>query len=249
MILACKKVGKRLEEHKGKRMFAVIKTGGKQYKVAANDVIKVEKLDGDSGDNITFSNVMMITGGKDTHIGAPFIDGASVIGEVVTQGRGKKIIVFKKRRRQNSRRKNGHRQHFTEIRITDILTAGQKPAPKKKAAAAKKDTPAQSEEPAAKETKAKAAAKKPTESKASDTSDAPKPLFKAPDGKKDDLKKISGVGPVLEKKLNALGITTYAQIAEFKKADIDQVDEVLNFKGRIERDDWLEQAKTLDAEK
>ena len=110
-------------------MFAVIKTGGKQYRVAANDVITVEKLEGDAGQIITFGDVLML-GGDSPVLGSPLIGGASVAGEVVEQTRGKKVINFKKRRRQNSKRKKGHRQHLTVVRITDILTDGATPAPR-----------------------------------------------------------------------------------------------------------------------
>jgi large subunit ribosomal protein L21 len=97
-------------------MFAVIKTGGKQYRVAKDDVILVEKLDGEAGSSVTLDQVLMV-GDK---IGSPVVDGASVTATVVEQTRGDKIIVFKKKRRQNYRRKNGHRQHLTVLRITDI---------------------------------------------------------------------------------------------------------------------------------
>ena len=97
-------------------MFAVIQTGGKQYKVAKDDVIRVEKLAGDAGSEIVLDQVLMV-GDK---IGVPMVSGASVTATVVAQARGPKIIVFKKRRRQNSRRKNGHRQDLTILRITDI---------------------------------------------------------------------------------------------------------------------------------
>lgn len=97
-------------------MFAVIQTGGKQYKVAKDDVIRVEKLAGDAGSEIVLDQVLMV-GDK---IGAPIVSGASVTATVVAQARGPKIIIFKKRRRQSSRRKNGHRQDLTILRITDI---------------------------------------------------------------------------------------------------------------------------------
>ena len=200
-------------------MFAVIKTGGKQYTVAADDVLKVEKLEAEAGSTVTFDEVLVVGNGTDTTIGAPMIEGATVVAEVVEQGRNRKIIIFKKRRRQNSRRRNGHRQSYTLVKITDILTGGAKPA--KKAA------------PKAEEAKEEAAGEDLA------------PLFTAPEGKADDLKKISGVGPVLEKKLNALGITKYEQIMNFSADDIARVDEVLNFKGRIERDNWIDQAKEL----
>ena len=103
-------------------MFAVIKTGGKQYRVAANDVLTVEKLDGDAGAAVTFGEVLMI-GGEAVTIGAPTVKGASVAAEIVEQTRGPKVISFKKRRRQNSKRKRGHRQDLTTVRIIAI-TAG-----------------------------------------------------------------------------------------------------------------------------
>ena len=104
-------------------MFAVIKTGGKQYKVQKNDKLLVEKLDGVEGAKITLSEVLMIADGKTSKIGSPMLAGAVVEATVVTQTRGPKITIFKKKRRQNYRRKNGHRQDLTMIQITDIKAA------------------------------------------------------------------------------------------------------------------------------
>lgn len=214
-------------------MFAVIKTGGKQYRVTADDVLKVERVAGEAGDIIEFTEVMMVGEGASATIGKPTVDGAMVTAEVVDQGRGRKIIAFKKRRRQNSRRTIGHRQHFTTVKIAEILTDGAKASKK---AAAKK--------PAAKAEAPKAPAEKaPAKAKAADA--APAALFTAPEGPADDLKKISGVGPVLEKKLNALGVTTFAQVAAMSRDDIEKLDDALSFKGRIDRDNWLEQAAEL----
>jgi large subunit ribosomal protein L21 len=100
-------------------MFAVIRTGGKQYKVAKDDVIDVEKLIGDAGGTITFGEVLML-GGDSPKSGAPLVAGASVVGEIVEQGRGEKVVAFKKKRRKNTHRKRGHRQHFTKVKITEI---------------------------------------------------------------------------------------------------------------------------------
>jgi len=110
-------------------MFAVIKTGGKQYRVAADDLLKVEKIKGEPGEIVQFGEVLVV-GGEPATIGTPTIEGASVAAEVVEQGRGPKVIAFKKRRRKNSRRKRGHRQEFTLVRITEILTDGAKPSSK-----------------------------------------------------------------------------------------------------------------------
>lgn len=215
-------------------MFAVIKTGGKQYRVTADDVLKVERVAGETGDIIEFTEVMMVGEGASATIGKPTVDGAMVTAEVVDQGRGRKIIAFKKRRRQNSRRTIGHRQHFTTVKIAEILTDGAKASKK----AAKKPA-AKAEAPK----KAPAAEKAPAKAKAAEA--APAALFTAPEGPADDLKKISGVGPVLEKKLNALGVTTFAQVAAMSRDDIEKLDDALSFKGRIDRDNWLEQAAEL----
>ena len=118
-------------------MFAVIKTGGKQYRVAADDVLKIEKVAGEVGEIVTIGAVLAFGEGDDVTIGAPFVEGAAVAVEVVEQGKGDTVIAFKKRRRQNSRRKRGHRQLLTTVRISEILTGGAKPS--KKAAAKKEE--------------------------------------------------------------------------------------------------------------
>ncbi len=147
-------------------MFAVIKTGGKQYRVAPDDLLKVEKVAGEPGEIVQFGEVLVV-GGDNVTLGAPMVAGASVAAEVLEQSRGPKVIAFKKRRRKNSRRKRGHRQEFTLIRITEILTDGQAPtktaAPRKAkrvaaAAAAGETVTAESAAPEA-EAKPKAKAK------------------------------------------------------------------------------------------
>ena len=197
-------------------MYAVVKTGGKQYRVSAEDTLKVERLPGETGEIITLDTVLMVGQGADVTVGEPTVDGASVAAEIVEQARDRKIIVFKKRRRQNYRRKHGHRQHYTLLKVTEILTDGAKPSAKPKKAAA----PAPKEEDAA-------------------------PVAASTDG--DDLKKLSGVGPVLEKKLHEAGVTSFAQIAAWGADDIAEFDEKLSFKGRIEREGWVDQAKKLAA--
>ena len=103
-------------------MYAVIKTGGKQYRVAKDAVIKVERLDGEVGASVTFPEVLMV-GGDNPVVGTPIVAGASVTATVLEQTRGEKVIIFKKRRRKNYRRRNGHRQHLTVVRIADIAVA------------------------------------------------------------------------------------------------------------------------------
>jgi large subunit ribosomal protein L21 len=114
-------------------MFAVIKTGGKQYKVATDDVITIEKLAGEAGSNIVFDTVLMLVNEAGTQVGAPTIAGAVVTGEVVEQTRSKKSISFVKRRRQNSKRKKGHRQELTVVRIVALGASAGEAKPKKAA--------------------------------------------------------------------------------------------------------------------
>ncbi|EKF41881.1 50S ribosomal protein L21 [Nitratireductor indicus] len=201
-------------------MFAVIKTGGKQYRVAANDLVQVERVVGEPGEIIQFAEVLAVGQGDDVTFGAPLVEGAAVAAEVVEQGRGKKVIAFKKRRRQNSRRKRGHRQLLTTVRISEILTGGAKPS--KKAA----------EKPAKKaETKSEAPA-------------AAAPLFTAPAGEPDDLTKIKGIGPVAAGQLAEQGITTFAQVAALSDEDVVRIDEAMPFSADQIKD-WREQAKEL----
>jgi large subunit ribosomal protein L21 len=102
-------------------MYAVIKTGGKQYRVAADEVLTIEKVAGDAGAKVEFTEVLMLAGAGEAKLGQPTVAGAKVVAEVVEQGRAAKVIAFKKRRRKNSRRKRGHRQHQTTVRIKEIL--------------------------------------------------------------------------------------------------------------------------------
>ncbi|HEV7344043.1 MAG TPA: 50S ribosomal protein L21 [Devosia sp.] len=172
--------------------FAVIKTGGKQYKVAANDVLKIEKLDAEAGTIVTFDQVLMVDG----EVGAPLVEGALVAAELLETRKQKTVIIFKKNRRHNYRRRNGHRQLLSTVRITEILTGGAKPTIKaagvakagesvSEAAPAKKTTKAAPKAAAADtaEAPAKAPAKKAAPKKtaaASDEAAAEKPAKKAP---------------------------------------------------------------------
>jgi len=181
-------------------MFAVVRTGGKQYRVSENDVIVVEKLAGEAGEVIVLGDVLAVGDGKAQTIGTPTVSGASVAAQVLEQTRGDKVIIFKKKRRQGYRRKKGHRQELTALRVTEILTDGK--APSKAKPAAKKaptksdDKPkAEAKKPAAKkpaeksEAKAKPAAKKPAAKKADDK---PKAAAKKPAAKTPAAKKPSG---------------------------------------------------------
>ena len=154
------------------KMFAVIKTGGKQFRVAANDKITAAKIEGNAGDTVAFDSVLMLTEGEKTTLDAKALSEITVVGEIVEQARGEKVIAFKKRRRQNSKRKRGFRAELTVIRITDILTGGKKPEMKKGEAAAEpvavKAKAAKAEAGEEAEAPKKAAAKKAPAKKAKD---------------------------------------------------------------------------------
>jgi large subunit ribosomal protein L21 len=141
-------------------MFAVIRAGGKQYRVAAEDIIRIDRVDGEPGQIVEFGEVLVL-GGDTPQLGTPTISGATVAGEVLQHTRGDKVIAFKKRRRKNSRRKRGYRHDFSVIRITEILTGGAKPS--KEAKPRPKREPKPKAEGEAKPAKAKA--KKPTAKK------------------------------------------------------------------------------------
>jgi len=182
-------------------MFAVLKTGGKQYKVHAGDILRVEKLAADSGETIQFNDVLML-GGESPVIGVPFVDGAAVQAEVIDQVKGDKVIHFVKRRRKHSsKRTKGHRQKLTLVKITEILTAG---ADKTgiKVATGKGDAPVAAAAP------------------------APKAAAPAASASDDDLTQITGVGPAAAKKLAEAGLTSFAQIAALSEDDIAGIDAV-----------------------
>jgi large subunit ribosomal protein L21 len=200
-------------------MYAVVETGGKQYKVAIGDKLKVEKLIAEEGASIDLGRVLMVADGDDIRVGAPTLD-TSVSATVIGHGRDKKIRVFKMKRRKNYRRTQGHRQYFTEIEITGIGDVKADPA-------------------LAKQSEPKAA---PAKVEAPDTVQDT-----GPDGVGDNLTEINGIGPVIEEKLRGLGVTTFEQIAELDQARIDEINQQLSFKGRIEREEWVEQARKLIA--
>ena len=208
-------------------MFAVIKTGGKQYKVAENDEIIVEKLDAEAGSQVTFEEVLLVGSDGKSTVGAPLVAGASVVGEVTDQRKGDKVVIMKKRQRNTYRRKKGHRQLETVVKITSILADGKKAPAKKKAAP-----------------KPKAEAAPKAAPKAADTSAMDdRGRLSGPQGEADDLKLIKGVGKVLEGKLNEAGIYHFWQVAALKGDQIEELEQEMSFPGRITRDDWVSQAE------
>jgi len=181
-------------------MYAVIKTGGKQYKVAKNDVILVEKLPGEAGAAIELDEVLLVGDDNSQTVGAPLVDGAHVAATVLEQTRGEKIIVFKKKRRQNYRRKAGHRQDLTALKITDIVTGGKKKVAKaaEPKAEEKKVAPKAEEKKAAPKAEEKKAAPKKAEAKPAAKKAEAKPAEKKAPAKKTEAK--ASAKPAAEKK-------------------------------------------------
>ena len=209
-------------------MYAVIKTGGKQYRVSKDDILSIERLDAKPGDSVSFDQVLMLGGatGAPT-IGMPLIAGAKVTAEVLELNRGPKLIAFKKRRRKNSRRKKGHRQDLIKVRIMEVLAAGQNATAKPTGAGVKASV---------------------SGGIGAHSTRAFTPL-KSAEGKADDLSLIGGVGPAMEAELHAAGIFHFWQLANMKPADIAKLEETGSIGPRVTREEWIEQAKELLAGK
>ncbi len=206
-------------------MFAVMKTGGKQYKVQSGDTLTVEKLAADAGEKVQFNEVLML-GGDKVVVGAPLVDGAAVQAEVVDQIKGDKVIHFVRRRRKHSsKRTKGHRQQLTLLKITEILASGGDKTGVKAAVGAGSvaGVAVAAAKPAKKAEKAAAP-------KAEKKAEAPKAAAA------DDLTAITGVGPAAAKKLTEAGITTFAQLAAVDAESFEAV--------KI-KPEWVEQAKEL----
>jgi len=219
-------------------MFAVIKTGGKQYKVSAESKITVMALEGEAGAHISFTEVLALFDGAQHTIGAPHVAGASVVAKIVTQKRGPKVIAFKKRRRKNSKRKRGHRQDLTIVEIAEILANGAKSAHKATPAKAAAPAPLMAAD-AGTHLEAAAAAK----AAGLDTLKFQR-LDKA-FGKPDDLEWIHGIGPGIAQKLHGIGVFHFWQVAALAPADIEGIEKEVGFHGRAERDHWKAQAVDL----
>lgn len=213
---------------KEKPMFAVLKTGGKQYKVQSGDVLRVEKLAADAGEKIQFNEILMVG----AQVGTPTVEGAAVQAEVIDQIKGDKLIHFVKRRRKHgSQRTKGHRQQLTLLRVTDILEKGADKSGVKAAVGAGSVAAISTAAPAKKAEPKKAAPKK-AEAQAA----KPAPKAEAPAAAADDLTSINGIGPAAAKKLADAGITSFAQLAAL---DVETFDAV-----KV-KPDWVEQAKDL----
>lgn len=249
-------------------MYAVIKTGGKQYRVSHGDRLRVESLNANAGDSVTIDHVLMVGEGESVTVGTPLVAGASVNAEIVSHGRGDKVKIIKFRRRKHHRKQMGHRQNYTEIEITGItadgVTTTEPPAGKAEEAASKKKggsaaaagaatagaaaaatagVVADSDTASSADTSADSSANSSADAAAS--GDGAVKFLDGPNGEPDDLTEINGVGPVLVEKLNNMGIYHFYQIAAFSPEDVEMVNEQLSFKGRIEREEWIPQATKL----
>ncbi len=220
-------------------MYAVIKTGGKQYRVSPGDKLKVETIDAEVGASFDFDTVLMISDGDALTVGTPTIASAKVTAEVVAHGRGKKVEIIKFKRRKHHQKRTGHRQNFTQVEIQSIngkgaVVAKKKAAPAKKAKAADVDdakTATKAKEAPAKKA---AVAKKPAAKKA-----APKKSTGA-----DNLTKIEGVGPKAAEALVAAGLASFADVAKSTEAKIQKIlDESEGRFGMMKPATWPKQAK------
>ena len=229
-------------------MFAVLKTGGKQYRVQAGDLLRVERLAAQAGETVQFNEILML-GGDAPVIGAPLVEDAGVQAEVIDQIKADKVIHFVKRRRKHSsQRTKGHRQKLTLVKVTDILASGAA-ATGVKAAIGTGSVSGFAVEAAAAPAPSKVSKPAKAEATAVEGIKPGNLLTEARDGQSDDLKKISGVGPKLEGLLNKNGVFHFDQIAAWTPAEIAYMDDQLSFKGRIERDGWIDQATKFASEK
>ena len=217
-------------------MYAVIKTGGKQYRVEPGNVFKVESIEAGIGESVTFEEVLMIADGDDITIGTPTIASAKVVAEVIAHGRAKKVEIIKFKRRKHHQKRTGHRQNFTQIQIQNINGKGAV-AKKATAKAADKDEDAK-------------AAKKPAAKKAAASKEAaPKVAAeKKPAAKKatggDDLSKVEGIGPKAAGALNAAGLVTFADLGKAKVEDVQKIlDESEGRFGAMNPGSWPKQAQ------
>ena len=241
-------------------MFAVVKTGGKQYKVQTGDILRIERLAANAGDKVQFNQILML-GGDKTVVGSPLVAGAAVQADVIDQIKGEKTIKFiKRRRKHSSKRTRGHRQYLTLVRVTDILATGAdkskvqeavgsgsvefkfvESVKPKKSADLKTKAEKSPKKPVKKEAKPAKEVKPEKEAKAKKS--APAKEKKVTTTVSDYLKQLSGVGPALEKKLHAAGVKSFEQIAAWSAKEVEAINEKISSKGRVEKEGWIDQAK------
>ncbi|WP_044401790.1 50S ribosomal protein L21 [Lacinutrix sp. Hel_I_90] len=251
-------------------MYAIVEIAGHQFKVEKDQKVFVNRLATEEGKKVDFDNVLLIADGDNITLGAPAIGGALVSAKVLKHLQGDKVIVFKKKRRKGYRVKNGHRQALSEIVIESIVASGAKKSEKKaeKAAPKKESTATKAKVETTKKAEPKAEAKATTKAK-KDVEVSENLVTRAEHRAEDkdleinidkvlhsigtalkadaqDLKKINGIGPAYEKRLNAVGIYTYEQISKLKAADRDELSAIDGItREKIESEEWVKQAKEL----
>ncbi len=246
-------------------MYAIVDIAGKQFKVAPDQHIYAPLLTGEAGSSVELGNVLLMGEGDDLQVGAPSVSGARVAATIVEHVKGDKVIIFKKKRRKGYRKKQGHRQQYTKLLIDEILGDGQQASPKKKEepkpeATATESAPQEASTPAPTQAASQeTSATEPAhvlpasdeltpapvdESAADDTSTTETTSDSAPE--RDDLKEISGIGPVFEEELNRLGVHTYQQLVDLSSEEIDRIDEeIVGADRHVIEDEWIPQAKEL----
>ncbi len=197
-------------------MYAIVEIAGKQFKVTQDQFVYAPKMEGDEGASVEFDKVLLLDNDGKVEVGAPVLKGVKVSGKILGHVKGDKVIVFKKKRRKGYKKKNGHRQEFTKIQISDIVSGGK---------ATKKS-----------ESKPKAESKPKTESK---------PKAKADDKKGDDLTKIVGIGPVFAGQLNELGYTTFKQISSLTRKQVEEIAEKIDGVSVESSASWINYAQGL----
>lgn len=202
-------------------MYAIVDIAGQQVKVQKDQKVFVNRLSGKEGDKVQFDNVLLIDNDGSVTVGAPAIPGAAVTAKITEHLKGDKVIVFKKKRRKGYKKKNGHRQHLTSIKIDSIVATGAK------AAAPKKET------------------KKAEPKKEAPKKEAPKAAAPAADAKPDDLTKVEGIGPKIAETLNAAGVTSFAALAKKSPAEISEI--IAEVRGKHVTDTWPKQAEMAAA--
>ncbi len=231
-------------------MYAIVDIAGKQFKVAPDQHIYAPLLAGEAGSSVELGNVLLMGEGDDLEVGAPSVSGARVAATIVEHVKDDKVIIFKKKRRKGYRKKQGHRQQYTKLLIDEILGDGQQASPKKKQAskpepttadAAPQDTSAPTEPahvlPASDEL-TPAPVDESTADSAETAADSP--------SERDDLKEISGIGPVFEKELQDRGVHTFQQLIDLTSEEIEKLDvEIDGVTREMIEDDWIPQAKEL----
>lgn len=235
-------------------MYAIVEIAGKQFKVTPDQHIYAPLLTGEAGSSVELGNVLLMGEGDDLEVGAPSVSGARVAATIVEHVKGDKVIIFKKKRRKGYRKKQGHRQQYTKLLIDEILGNGQQASPKKQEEPKAEPTAAEktpqettaSTEPAHVLPASDELTPAPIDASVADDTSAIETAVESNASEEDDLKDISGIGPVFEKELNDRGVHTFQQLIDLTSEEIEKLDvEIDGVTREMIADDWIPQAKEL----